>query len=63
MIKTDEEYRKTLLEIENFPLDVEEGSPEEDYLNSMIEDVQRYEKDVLKIDLFEDDFIDCGNEY
>ena len=63
MIKTDEEYRKTLLEIENFPLDVEEGSQEEDYLNSMIEDVQRYEKDVLKIDLFEDDFIDCGNEY
>jgi len=63
MIKTDEEYRKTLLEIENFPLDVEEGSPEEDYLNSMMEDVQRYEKDILKIDLFEDDFIDCGNEY
>ena len=63
MIKTDEEYRKTLLEIENFLLDVEEGSPEEDYLNSMIEDVQRYEKDILKIDLFEDDFIDCGNEY
>ena len=63
MIKTDEEYRKTLLEIENFPLEVEEGSQEEDYLNSMIEDVQRYEKDVLKIDLFEDDFINSGNEY
>ena len=60
-IQNDEEYRQAMTKLANFP-PVCVGTPEEDIINDLIQDIREYENIHLKFNSAEDEVM-FGGDY